>query len=112
MVEDGDRVAVQFTWTATVTADLGAVPAGTRLMSHVAAFSIFRDGLVLEQSSNDCYKPIARSLVNLVSRTATSGPAAVRPRSGRAAHQQTTHSAPSGHPGGMRCSKKPSCTRP
>jgi len=59
MVEDGDRVAVQFTWTATVTADLGAVRAGTRLVSHVAAFYIFRDGLVLEQSSYDCYEPIA-----------------------------------------------------
>jgi len=59
MVEDGDRVAVQFTWTATVTADLGAIPAGTRLVSHVAAFYIFRDGLVHEQSSYDCYEPIA-----------------------------------------------------
>ena len=59
MVEDGDRVAVQFTWTATVTADLGAVRAGTALVSHVAAFYIFRDGLVLEQSSYDCYEPIA-----------------------------------------------------
>ena len=59
MVEDGDRVAVQFTWTATVTADLGAVQAGTPLVSHVAAFYIFRDGLVLEQSSYDCYEPIA-----------------------------------------------------
>ena len=59
LVEDGDRLAVQFTWTATVAADLGAIPAGTRLVSHVAAFYIFRDGLVLEQSSYDCYEPIA-----------------------------------------------------
>ena len=59
MVEDGDRLAVQFTWTATVATDLGAIPAGTPLVSHVAAFYIFRDGLVLEQSSYDCYEPIA-----------------------------------------------------
>ena len=59
MVEDGDRVAVQFTWTATVRADLGAVRAGTRLVSHVAAFYLMRDGLMLEQSSYDCYEPIA-----------------------------------------------------
>jgi len=65
MVEDGDRLAVQFTWTATVTADLGAIPTGTRLVSHVAAFYIIRDGLVLEQSSYDCYEPIASSVVNL-----------------------------------------------
>ena len=59
VVEDGDRLAVQFTWTATVATDLGAIRAGTPLVSHVAAFYIFRDGLVLEQSSYDCYEPIA-----------------------------------------------------
>ena len=59
LVEDGDRLAVQFTWTATVATDLGAIRAGTALVSHVAAFYVFRDGLVLEQSSYDCYEPIA-----------------------------------------------------
>jgi hypothetical protein len=37
----------------------GAVPAGTRLVSHVAVFYIMRDGLVLEQSSYDSCEPIA-----------------------------------------------------
>lgn len=58
-VEDGDQLAVQFTWTATVAEDLGTLPGGTRLVSHVAAFYIFRDGLVLRQSSYDCYEPPA-----------------------------------------------------
>ena len=58
-VSDGDELAVQFTWTATVTRDLGAITAGTRLVSHVAAFYVFRDGLVLRQSSYDCYEPPA-----------------------------------------------------
>jgi len=59
VIEDGDGLAVQFTWTATVATDLGAIRAGTPLVSHVAAFYVFRDGLVLEQSSYDCYEPIA-----------------------------------------------------
>jgi ketosteroid isomerase-like protein len=58
VVEQGDEVAVQLTWTATVAADLGAIAAGTALTAHVAAFYVFRDGLVLRQSSYDCYEPI------------------------------------------------------
>jgi ketosteroid isomerase-like protein len=59
VIENGDQVAVQLTWTATTTADAGALPAETQLVSHVAAFYVFRDGLVLRQSSYDCYQPIA-----------------------------------------------------
>jgi ketosteroid isomerase-like protein len=59
VIEDGDEVAVQLTWTATVAADLGAIAAGTPLVAHVAAFYVFRDGLVLRQSSYDCYEPVA-----------------------------------------------------
>ena len=58
VVEHEDHVAVQFTWTATVVTDLGTIAAGTRLVSHVAAFYVFRDGLILRQSSYDCYEPI------------------------------------------------------
>jgi ketosteroid isomerase-like protein len=57
-IEAGDRAAVQLTWTATVAKDLPGVPAGTRLRAHVAAFYEFRDGLVLRQSSYDCYEPL------------------------------------------------------
>src|SRR5205085_2323513 len=59
VVEQGDETAVQLTWTATVAADLGPLKAGTRLKAHVAAFYVFRDGLILRQSSYDCYEPIA-----------------------------------------------------
>lgn len=58
VIEDADSVAVQLTWTATTAADLGALPAGTALVSHVAALYLFREGLVLRQSSYDCYEPI------------------------------------------------------
>jgi ketosteroid isomerase-like protein len=59
MIEQGDQVAVQLTWTATVAAELGAVSAGTSLTAHVGLFYVFRDGLVLRQSSYDCYEPLA-----------------------------------------------------
>jgi ketosteroid isomerase-like protein len=58
VIEAGDEVAVQLTRTATVAADVGTLAAGTRLVAHVAAFYVFRDGLVLRQSSYDCYEPL------------------------------------------------------
>ena len=61
VVEQGDHVAVQLTWTATMAVDAGPLVAGTELVSHVAAFYDFRDGLVLRQSSYDCYEPLPAS---------------------------------------------------
>jgi ketosteroid isomerase-like protein len=58
VIAAGDEVAVELTWTATVAADLGTLAAGTPLVAHVAAFYVFRDGLVLRQSSYDCYEPL------------------------------------------------------
>ncbi len=59
VIQHGNHVAVQLTWTATVAADLGPIAAGTPLVAHVGAFYVFRDGLVLRQSTYDCYEPIA-----------------------------------------------------
>ena len=59
VVEQGDQLAVQATWSATTTTDLGEVPAGTPLVAHVGAFYEMRDGLVLRQSSYDCYEPVS-----------------------------------------------------
>lgn len=58
VIVQGEEVAVQLTWTAIVARDLGAITAGTKLVAHVAAFYVFRDGLILRQSSYDCYEPI------------------------------------------------------
>lgn len=58
VIQQGDQVAVQLTWAATVAADLGRITAGTTLVAHVAAFYVFRDGLILRQSSYDCYEPL------------------------------------------------------
>ncbi len=58
VVEQGEHVAVQLTWTAILATTIGALPSGSRLVSHVAAFYDFRDGRVLRQSSYDCYEPL------------------------------------------------------
>jgi ketosteroid isomerase-like protein len=61
VVEQGQQAAVQLTWTATLAVDAGPLRAGSQLVSHVAAFYDFRDGLVLRQSSYDCYDPLPRA---------------------------------------------------
>ena len=61
VVEQGDHVAVQLTWTATMAVDAGSIPLGTDLVAHVAIFYDFRDGLVLRQSSYECYEPLPAS---------------------------------------------------
>lgn len=58
VISQGDQVAVQLTWTATAAVNLGTIPQGTDLVAHVAAFYVFRDGLVLRQSSYDCYETL------------------------------------------------------
>src|SRR4051794_33113019 len=38
VVTDADQAAVQLTWTATTRAAVSGLPAGSRLVAHVAAF--------------------------------------------------------------------------
>ena len=61
VMADGDRLAVQLRWTATTATAAGSIPAGAELVAHVAVFYEFRDGLILRQSSYDCYEPLPRT---------------------------------------------------
>jgi ketosteroid isomerase-like protein len=58
LLVDGDRVAVQATWTGVVRHDAGRLPAGARLTAHLAAFLTVRDGLVARHETYDCYEPL------------------------------------------------------
>ena len=58
VVDDGRRLAMEFTWSGTLRADAGIIPAGTPLVAHIAAFFEFRDGRISRQSSYDCYEPV------------------------------------------------------
>lgn len=58
-LEQDERAAVQFTWRARTAVELGTLPAGTELVAHVAAFYVFDGDLIKQQSSYDCYEPLA-----------------------------------------------------
>ena len=58
VIEQDDRLAMQFTWHATLAADIAGMREGSQLTAHIAAFYEFRDGLILKQSSYDCYEPL------------------------------------------------------
>ena len=61
LLVEGDRVAVQSTWTAVMAHDVGALGAGTRLTAHMAGFLTVKDGLVVRHETYDCYEPFGAS---------------------------------------------------
>ena len=54
---DGDRLAAEVEWSATLCVPVGARPAGETLRSFFAAFVTFRAGRIAENRSYDCYAP-------------------------------------------------------
>ena len=61
LLVEGDRVAVQSTWTGVMAHDVGALAAGTRLTAHMAGFLTVKDGLVVRHETYDCYEPFGAS---------------------------------------------------
>jgi ketosteroid isomerase-like protein len=56
-VADGDHVAVEARWTATLAVPLGSIPAGGEMRASFAIFFEFRDGLIVRQRNYDCFDP-------------------------------------------------------
>jgi ketosteroid isomerase-like protein len=56
LLVSGERVAVRATWRATIRAGSEALPAGTELVAHVAAWLTVVDGQVREHETFDCYE--------------------------------------------------------
>ena len=54
-VEQGDRLALEVIWTATLSVALGSLPVGGVLRAHFGVFLTFRDGLILSQHNYDCF---------------------------------------------------------
>ena len=54
----GSRAAVRGVWAGSLRDAAGPLPAGTRLVAHVAAFLQVRDGRIVEHDSYECYEPI------------------------------------------------------
>jgi ketosteroid isomerase-like protein len=56
-LEDGERVALEVSWTATLAVPFGAIPAGGTMRAQLAMFMTFRDGRIARQHNYDCYEP-------------------------------------------------------
>jgi ketosteroid isomerase-like protein len=56
-VVEGDRVALQVLWTATVGRAIGSLKPGDTMRAHFAVFLDFRDGRIVSQRNYDCFDP-------------------------------------------------------
>jgi len=56
-VADGDQVALEVVWTATIGKSAGPFTAGQSLRARFAIFMEFRDGLIVRQRNYDCFDP-------------------------------------------------------
>jgi len=56
-VEDGNRLALEVSWTGTLAVPLGNIPVGGTMKAHFAVFLAFRDGRIARQHNYDCFEP-------------------------------------------------------
>jgi ketosteroid isomerase-like protein len=56
-VVEGDRVAVEVTWTAELKVGLGKLAPGDTLRAESAMFFRLRDGRLAQQHNFDCFEP-------------------------------------------------------
>jgi ketosteroid isomerase-like protein len=54
---EGDRVAIELTWTAQLRLPLGRLTVGDSMRADCAMFFRFRDGRIAEQHNFDCFEP-------------------------------------------------------
>jgi hypothetical protein len=52
---DGERVALELTWTATLKVPLANTPAGGTLTANCGVFFRIADGRIVEQHNYDCF---------------------------------------------------------
>jgi ketosteroid isomerase-like protein len=57
VIAQGDRVAVEATWTAVLAVPIASLPAGGTMMAHFAIFFELRDGKIHRQRNYDCFEP-------------------------------------------------------
>ena len=57
MYEQGDTVALECTWSATLNVPFGAISAGEAMTAHIAMFLTWRDGKIISQRNYDCFEP-------------------------------------------------------
>jgi len=56
-LEDGDRLALEVTWTGTLKIPFQNLSPGANLRARFALFLEFRDGRIVAQRNYDCFDP-------------------------------------------------------
>lgn len=56
-VAQGQRVAVEATWSAVLAVPFDSLPVGSTMTAHFAMFFELRDGLICSQRNYDCFEP-------------------------------------------------------
>lgn len=56
-LEQGEHLALEVDWSATLKVPLGSLPAGGTIHAAFGVFLTFRDGLILSQHNYDCFEP-------------------------------------------------------
>lgn len=56
-LEDGERLALEVVWTATLAVPLGSIPVGGTMKAHFGVFLTYRDGRIARQHNYDCFDP-------------------------------------------------------
>lgn len=54
-VEQGDRLALEVIWSATLLVPVGSLVVGDTLRAHFGVFLHYRDGLIQRQHNYDCF---------------------------------------------------------
>jgi ketosteroid isomerase-like protein len=56
-VANGDEVALEVDWSATLAVPVGSLPAGGTMRASLGVFLTFRDGRIISQRNYDCFEP-------------------------------------------------------
>lgn len=57
LIAEGDHVAVEAVWSATLNVPFGSLAAGQTMRAHLAMFLTWRDGKIVGQRNYDCFEP-------------------------------------------------------
>jgi ketosteroid isomerase-like protein len=56
-IAQGDRVAVEVTWTGIIAMPVGSLVAGATMTASLAMFFVLADGRIRSQHNYDCFAP-------------------------------------------------------
>src|SRR5262245_31158382 len=57
VIEDGNRLALEVNWSATLAVAFGSIPIGGEMRARFGVFLDFRDGKIAAQRNYDCFDP-------------------------------------------------------